>query len=89
MNFRELRFSEVRGSKLPRSGGAFTHRGEAVRGFWYQLAPRLTHSLRGIVASGCDLIRRTSRRILQKEALLGVLGSSRIHPCGSMMVTGT
>ncbi len=50
-------FSEVRGSKLPHSGRALAHRGGAVRGFWCQSAPRWPHSWRGIVASGCDLLR--------------------------------
>jgi hypothetical protein len=41
--------------QAPHSEGALAHRGRAVRGLWYQLALRLAHSLRGIVASRCDL----------------------------------
>src|SRR5215203_1835112 len=48
-------FCELRGSKLPHSGGALARRGGAVRGFWCQLALRWSHSWRGSVSSGCDL----------------------------------
>ena len=59
----EVKFSEVRSSKLPRSEGALAYRGGAVRALWCQLSPRWPHSWPGFVASGCDLLRQNFQKI--------------------------
>jgi hypothetical protein len=63
-NVGEEEFYEVRGSNLPRGGGALAIGVGLCSVSGVRLATRWLHSWRGIVASGCDLLPTNFRRIL-------------------------